>query len=259
MVVCPRCESKKFWTLSTGQKRCKACGLTRKFAKKSIWNTTRISPYWKGRLVEFFALGVPVYRLRFQVPLNPKTIQRWFRILRETIYSHATKELSSLSGTIEMDETMFGGRVAGKRGWGASGKHMVFGIYQRNGKVLTFPISSRAGDELIPLISHHTKPGSLYYTDDWFAYAFLSIRGNHVVVPEEKGTPKGRDRLNGIEGFWSYAKHWLYHYRGVPKQHFHLYLKLYLKEIEFRFNHRNQNLVKLIRALLDQRIVKEQI
>jgi|GEM_PF-3443268 len=42
-----------------------------------------------------------------------------------------------------MDETMFGGRRPGKRGWGASGKNMVFGIYHRNGKVLTFPISSQ--------------------------------------------------------------------------------------------------------------------
>jgi transposase-like protein len=31
-----------------------------------------------------------------------------------------------------MDETMFGGRRPGKRGWGASGKNIVFGIYQRN-------------------------------------------------------------------------------------------------------------------------------
>lgn len=138
-----------------------------------------------------------------------------------------------------MDETMFGGRKPGKYGWGASGKHMVFGIYQRNGKVLTFPISSRAGDTLIPLITNYTKPGSLYYTDDWFAYTFFSIRGNHVVVTKEKGLPKGRDHLNGIEGFWSFAKHWLYQYRGVPKQYFHLYLK----EIEWRFNHRRENLV----------------
>jgi transposase len=94
---------------------------------------------------------------------------RWFRLLRSVIYQQALKELQSLSGTIEMDETMFGGRVSGKRGWGASGKNMVFGIYQRNGKVLTSPISSRAGDTLIPLITHHTKPGELYYTDDWFA------------------------------------------------------------------------------------------
>jgi len=214
MKNCPRCSSKNFWHLSIGKERCSNCGLTRKF-DKTVWQRTRISPYWKGRLVEFFCLGVPAYRLRFQVPLNIKTVHRWFRILRETIYTHEVKKLSTLSGEIEMDETMFSGRQPGKHGWGASGKHIVFGIYQRNGKVLTFPISSRAKDSMIPLITRYTKAGSLYYTDDWFAYTFLPIRGNHVVIMKEKGLPKGRDHLNSIEGFWSYAKHWLYQYRGV--------------------------------------------
>ena len=250
---CPRCSSKIFWVLSTGQKRCAKCNLTRKF-DKTLWQSARISPYWKGRLLEFFCLGVPAYRLRFQVPLDRKTIQRWFRILREAIYQHELKELSELSGHIEMDETMFGGRVPGKRGWGAAGKHMVFGIYQRNGTVLTFPITSRGGWELIPLMTQYTKPGSLYYTDDWHAYTFLDIRGGHVVIRKEKGRPKGRNHINGIKGFWSYAKHWLYHYRGVPRKYFHLYLK----EIEWRFNHRNENLVKLLRTYLMQRVIKDQ-
>jgi len=254
MLNCPRCGSKKFWSLSTGLKRCSQCGLTRKF-NRTLWQSTRIAPYWKGRLLEFFCLGVPAYRLRFQVPLNQKTVQRWFRILREAIYEQELKELAALSGQIEMDETMFGGKVPGKRGWGAAGKHMVFGIYQRNGKVLTFPITSRGRRELAPLMTKYTKSGSLYYTDNWHAYTFLDIRGDHVVIRKEKGKPKGRNHLNGIEGFWSYAKHWLYHYRGVPKKHFHLYLK----EIEWRFNHRHENLVKQLRTYLDQYVVKEQI
>lgn len=207
-------------------------------------------PTLKGRLVEFFSLGVPAYRLRFQVPYSQPTIQRGFRILRESIYQQAMKELEPLSGEIEMDETIFGGKRPGKRGWGASGKNIVFGIYQRNGKVLTFPISSRSKNTLIPLIIQYTKAGSLYYTDDWFAYTFLPIRGNHVVVTKEKGLPKGRNHLNSIESLLSYAKHWLYQYRGVPKQYFHLYLR----EIEWRFNHRNENLVVLLRKLLNQRI-----
>ena len=31
--------------------------------------------------------------------------------------------------------------------------------------------------------------------------------------------------INGIEGFWSYAKTWLYHYRGINGDYFHLYPK----------------------------------
>ena len=252
MKKCSRCGSQKFWELSTGQSRCSQCGLTRKFSKV-LWQSTRISPYWKGRLIEHFCLGVPAYRLRFQVPLDRKTIQRWFQILRETIYEHQIKELSTLCGEIEMDETMFGGRVPGKRGWGASGKVIVFGIYQRNGKVLTFPITNRSKQQLIPLMTTYTKAGSLYYTDDWHAYTFLDIRGNHVVITKQKGRPKGRNHINCIEGFWSYAKHWLYHYRGVPKKYFHLYLK----EVEWRFNHRDENLVKILRKYLNKPVIKE--
>jgi transposase len=158
-----------------------------------------------------------------------------------------------LSGEIEMDETMYGGHRKGKRGWGAAGKHMVFGLYQRNGQVITFPVTDRKTDTLIPLVFQHTRSGSLYYSDDWHAYTWLSIKGNHVVVKKERGAPKakGRDHLNGIEGFWSFSKNWLYQYRGIPKHHFHLYLK----ETEFRFNNRGKDLFPLIAQLLTNNLV----
>lgn len=225
-------------------------------SSRTYWQTTYVKPYWKGKLVDYFALGVPAYRLRHSVPASLRTIERFYRSIRQAIYQDSLRQLALLEGSLELDETLFGGRVKGsKRGWGAAGKRMVFGIYQRNGTVLTFPIDSRAGDTLIPLITHHTKSGSLYYTDKWWAYTFLPIRGTHVVVTKEKGVPKGRDHLNGIEGFWSYAKHWLYQYRGVPKAYFHLYLK----EIEWRFNHRNRNLQPLLRGLLNQSVKVQRV
>ncbi|MBX9903057.1 MAG: hypothetical protein K2Y31_01780, partial [Burkholderiales bacterium] len=47
---------------------------------------------------------------------------------------------------------------------------------------------------------------------------------------------------------WSYAKNWLYPYRGVPRKYFHLYLG----EICYRFNHRKQDLKPLLQKLLRQ-------
>ena len=123
---------------------------------------------------------------------------------------------------------------------------LVFGILQRNGRVKVCSVEGRGRDDLLPLIQEHTTPGSLYYTDDWQAYASLAIRGEHVVVTKEKGVPKGRDHINGIEGFWSYAKHWLYQYRGVPKKFFHFYLA----ETSFRFNHRDEDLFPLVYGLM---------
>jgi transposase len=109
MKTCPRYGSKKWWYLSTGQIRGSSCGLTRK-KSKNLWGKTRISPHWKGRLVDYFCLGVPAYRLRFPVPYSQPTILRWFRNLREVIYQDIIKDLEPLSGEIKMNETMFGGK-----------------------------------------------------------------------------------------------------------------------------------------------------
>jgi hypothetical protein len=46
-------------------------------------------------------------------------------------------------------------------------------------------------------------------------YGSLRIQGDQVVIRKERGRPKGRDHINGIEGFWSYAKNWLYPFCGV--------------------------------------------
>lgn len=89
-------------------------------------------------MIEFFSLGVPAYRLRFQVPYSKPTILKWFRILREAIYQDVIKDLKPLSKEIEMDETMTGGKRPGKRGWGATGKTIVFGIYPDAVKSLLF-------------------------------------------------------------------------------------------------------------------------
>jgi len=140
---------------------------------------------------------------------------------------------------------MFGGYRPGHRGWRAAGKTIVFGIYKRKGQVVTFPVSSRSRAQILPLITKHTPAGSLYYTDDWHTYATLHLRGVHVVVDKRKGVPKECSHINGIEGILSYAKHWLYTYRGVQKDFF----PLYLQGIEWRFNHRHENLIPLLKSL----------
>ena len=155
---------------------------------------------WKGRLLEFFCSGVPAYRLRFQVPLNLKTIQRWYHLMRLCIYHSVTQELPKLAGPIEMVGSMFGGRRPGKRGWGSEVKILVFGMYKRNSLVVTFPISSRCKQELLPLISAHTKPGSLYYTDDWQAYAHLD-RAEEALAASARANqllPLSKDAFDGV-------------------------------------------------------------
>lgn len=58
---------------------------------------------------------------------------------------------------------------------------------------------------------------------------------------------RGTHHVNGIESFWSYAKHRLQQFHGVAPEKFYWHLK----ECEYRFNLRKNNvyaeLLKLLR------------
>jgi transposase len=209
-----------------------------------------MSPYWKGRLLEYFCLGLPAYRLRFQVPLDLKTVQRWFRILRLSIYAHEMKEMKTLIEKDGPGNPFNVGRVRIRRDFKISAGRMDLGIYRGNGRVFTLPVTVPPTEEAVRA---HVKAGELHYCDETMACTFLDIHGNSVVPNGKNGTRKRREAPEDIEGFWAFARQWLKHYRGIPRKYF----PLYLKEIEWRFNHRNENLVKLIRNLLDQKVTAE--
>lgn len=177
MRKCTYCRCTKFWKLQDNRYRCKQCRRNFRFRTHIYWGKSKISPYWKGRILEFFCLGVPAYGLRLRVPVHLHTIERFYHLIRHAIYQDALQELKPLEGKIEMDETMFGGRKPGACGWGAGGKVIVFGMYQRNGKVLIFPIPDRDKPTLLPLVFQHSEPGSLYYTDGMHIplYLFMVI------------------------------------------------------------------------------------
>ena len=53
-----------------------------------------------------------------------------------------------------------------------------------------------------------------------------------------------RNHINGIENFWNQAKRHLHRFNGIPREHFHLFIK----ECEWRFNYRPT--AKLFKTLL---------
>ncbi|HZY73609.1 MAG TPA: IS1595 family transposase, partial [Edaphobacter sp.] len=86
---------------------------------------------------------------------------------------------------------------------------------------------------------------SVINTDGWAGYNGLVHLGfdKHLRV-EHRDNEFARqgNHINGIESFWSFAKRHLDRFCGVPK---HTFL-LHLKETEFRFNHRHQDLYKVL-------------
>jgi transposase len=63
----------------------------------------------------------------------------------------------------------------------------------------------------------------------------LSPLCRHLKLDNKKRFSTGKVYINGLEGFWSYAKERLIKQHGVSKERF----PFYLKEMEFRYNNRN--------------------
>ena len=80
---------------------------------------------------------------------------------------------------------------------------------------------------------------SIVYRDKYKSYDSLMFCGNrHLKVDHQKRFSSGKVYINGLEGFWSWAKERLIKHHGVSKAYF----PLYLKELEFRYNNRNNDI-----------------
>ena len=177
--------------------------------------------------------------------LNRNTINRYLRYFRERIVDLCNKT-SPFSGVIEVDESYFGARrVKGKRGRGAYGKTPVFGILQRGGKVYTEVVPDCAKKTLQGIIRGKVDPDSVIHSDTWRGYSGLVDMGYKKHFRIKHGHDefaKGKNHINGIESFWSYAKRRLQKFHGISQNSF----ILHLKECEFRFNNRENNLYQIL-------------
>ena len=143
-------------------------------------------------------------------------------------------------------------RVRGKRGRGAHGKTIVFGMIKRHGKVYTQIVKSSSAKELLAIVKDKVPKESCIYTDTFRTYDGLVNMGykkHYRIVPiyrDKDEFAKNHNHINGIENFWGLAKVRLSKFRGMHKSTFYLHLK----ECEFRFNHRHENLYDLILTML---------
>jgi transposase-like protein len=151
-------------------------------------------------------------------------------------------------GGFEVDESYFGSRrVRGKRGRGAAGKTPVFGQLKRGGNVFASVVKNCARESLLPIIQGKILSGSTIHSDGWKAYDGLILNGcgHYRVFHSENEFARGKSHVNGIENFWGYAKQRPAKFHGCAPHKF----VLHLKECEYRYNHRNDDLLKLLKKL----------
>ena len=139
--------------------------------------------------------------------------------------------------------------TAPQRGRGATGKTIVFGLLKRDGKVYTEIVPNCKKDTLQAIIRGRVAPETVIHSDGWRGYDGLVDVGyakHYRVNHGENEFARGNRHINGIESFWSFAKHRLQKFHGIEPEKF----DLHLKECEYRFNLRKQDLYAELLKLL---------
>jgi len=185
--------------------------------------------------------------MSLQLGLSYRAVYGAVNAIRMAILSHAEDATTLLGGEIELDEAYFGGRCKGNRGRGAAGKVPVFGILERECQVHVSVVPDVSATTLLTLTIKKVRRGSVVYTDKFGSYDSLMFCGyRHLKVDHQKYFSSGKVYINGLEGFWSWAKERLIKHHGVSKNYF----PLYRKELEFRYNNRHEDLFDQVATYL---------
>lgn len=198
------------------------------------------------RLLEFFVLEVTARSAANILEIHPNSAALFYRKIRQVIAFHVAQEAAEVfNGEVEIDESYFGGVRKGKRGRGAAGKVVVFGMLKRHGKVFIVVVENTKTKTLMNEIARKIKPDSVVYTDAYHSCDALDVSEfHHLRINHSDIFVDEKNHINGIENFWNQAKRVLRKYNGIDKKYFYLFLK----ECEFRFNYGTpKNQLKILR------------
>lgn len=158
-----------------------------------------------------------------------------------------------LSGEVEIDETFVGGKNKNRhkekkvekcQGRSFKDKVPVFGILERDGKVIAKVVPNTQAKTLVPIVREYVETNSVVNTDGWEYTGLIGDYEQRSVDHESHfyGITYATDggelitiSTNGIENVWSHFKRMILGtYYCVSKKH----LQLYVDEYIFRFNTR---------------------
>ena len=213
--------------------------------KNKYINHCRISDEKFRELLFAFSIDLNATQISQLTKLNRNTVNRILQKIRIRI-AEICEESTPLKGEIELDESYFGPkRQKGKQGRGAAKKIIVFGIYRRNGAVYTQIVHNCSKATLQKIVKQKVDLRSVVHTDSWPGYhglVDLGYKKHYRIKHEDNEFVRGNSHINGIEGFWGFIKTRLTKFKGLKKEQFYLHLK----ESEFRYNRRNENLYEIM-------------
>lgn len=243
---CPRCRARRVYLLAGGRLRCSLCGYTfRDVSGRWIGNGALAPAQWI-ELARLFAAEESALSMAKTLGLSYNTAYKSLTALRFSIAAQSL-DARELFGPACLGRFLKGRKLIVPPRTEAGRSHSVFGIIEKQGWVFIDLISRITPEDVFHFgLQFHltlTRLGSIVYTDRYRQYDGLILCADESLPLYSIRGRKGRVFMDqAVHGFWEFARSRLKIYKGVSPGRF----PLYLKELEFRYNHRGEDLVPLL-------------
>ncbi|MDT3403547.1 IS1595 family transposase [Mucilaginibacter terrae] len=243
-VVSPFDPESKVYVCKLNRYKCKNTGKYFNVKTGTIFEDTNMPLMkWFMALYVFSShkKGISSHQLARDLDITQKSA--WFMLHRLRYAFNVPTE--KLEGIVEADCTFVGGKNSNKHkkkrdeananGTGAVNKTPVFGMVQRDGKLVTGVVAKEDQENLRPLIRRWVEVGSTLVTDGHGAYKHIA-GVKHESVAHEKGEyARQHFHTAHIDGFWSQFKRGII---GIYHQISEKHTNAYAQEFTLRHNTR---------------------
>jgi len=242
--VCPRCQNPGGWRRGDGSYKCSSCKKETAVTAGTLFDRRRTPlTVWFSVCWQFATAKDGVSALNLQRTLEIGSYQTAWTMLHRLRSVLVAPGRERLTGTVEVDETYFGGEEPGLRGGRQKGKKSLVGVAvelrapRGFGRCRMAVLVDASAASLERFVTENVEEGSTLVTDAWSSYP-SAVRDRYVHKPinvKRSGQP-AHVVLPGVHRVASLAKRWL---ASIHQGRFDdAHLPSYLNEFCFRFNRR---------------------
>ena len=238
---CPLCNYSSAWASRRGHFRCASCHADVSATQGTVFAHSHLPlKLW------FLAIWCVVSQkhgtsaLGLSRTLGIRRQKTGWQLLRKIRSGMIRLGRDRLSGLVEVDEILVGGKRRKFEGRSPQGKTLVLVAVEdkgRNGigRIRMQTISNATTPSLRIAVIAMVKPGSTVRTDGWTGYRITQWGYRHLPIPRRSLNP-GEDPTPLVHRVSSLLKRWMLgtHQGGIQTTH----LQEYLDEFVFRFNRR---------------------
>jgi transposase-like protein len=258
--VCPACQQQhEPWRQTRGRLVCPSCRHQTTVTTGTIFDKTRTP------LTTWFDAAWPMTMAKNG--MSAKTLEQtmgisyhvaWHMLHRFRV-AMVRGSRESLSGEVEVDESLIGGvEEGGKRGRGTSKEVVAIAVEIKRpkglGRIRMRHVPDASAKSLGAFVRETIAAKSVLCTDGWRGYYGLSDEYIHRQTILSSSDDPAHVAMPGVHQVASLLKRWLLgtHQGAFAKEH----LQSYLEEFTFRFNRRtSHSRGQLFHRLLEQAVV----